>query len=209
MAFAKWMLAGMGVAALGAATLHAQGRYADEPAYTSLALQGAFELREYQSMIVAEVKHKGDRTRAMQTAFRRLAAYIFARDDGRAPIGMTAPVIRTQADPIEMTTPVTNTQESAGEGWTTRFVMPPRYTMATLPEPPSDIRLVPVAARKMATVRFSGWGRDEDMALMERMLRRWMAEQELEAAGPAEYACYDAPRVPARLRRNEVMIPVK
>ena len=209
MALAKWMLVGMCAAALGAAALHAQGRYADEPAYTSLAVQGAFELREYQPMIVAEVTHEGDRARAMQMGFRRLAAYIFAEEDGRAPIGMTTPVIRTQAEPIEMTTPVTNTQDSAGESWTTRFVMPPEYTMATLPEPPSDIRLVPVAARKMATVRFSGWGRDEDMALMEKMLRRWMDEQDLQAAGPAEYAFYDAPRVPARMRRNEVMIPVR
>ena len=209
MSKAKWVLAGLGAAVLGAGVLQAQDRYSDEPAFELLAQEGAFELREYEPMIVAEVTHTGDRRRAMQMGFQRLAAYIFAREDGRAPIGMTTPVIRTQVDKIEMTTPVTNVESEGGNTWSTRFVMPPEYTMETLPEPPSDITLTPIPARKMASVRFDGWGQEADLEQMEGFLRRWMEEQGLEAAGPPEYAFYDAPRVPARMRRNEVMIPVE
>ena len=205
----KALVAGLSAAVLGAAAVHAQGRYDDEPAYESITREGAFELRQYEPMIVAEVSHTGDRARAMNNGFRRLAAYIFAEADGRAPIGMTTPVIRTQAEKIAMTSPVTVGETEAEGTWRTRFVMPDHYTMETLPKPPSDITLTEIPARRMASVRFDGWGQQRDLERMEGFLRRWMGEQGLEADGPPEYAFYDAPGVPARMRRNEVMIPVK
>ena len=206
---AKWLAAALGLTALGAGTLYAQGRYDDEPAYASLTREGAFELREYEPMIVAEVVQTGDRRRAMSNGFRRLAAYIFAQEDGREPIGMTTPVIRKQAERIEMTSPVTQGQTGQDGRWATRFVMPERYTIDTLPKPADDITLIEVPARKMASVRFNGWGRQSDLDEMEGFLRQWIDERDLTVAGPAEYAFYDAPRVPAYMRRNEVMIPVE
>ncbi|MBX7533335.1 heme-binding protein [Qipengyuania sp. 1XM1-15A] len=206
---AKYLALGLGAALIAGTAAYAQGRYSDEPAFELITQQGAFEVREYEPMIVAEVTHTGDRMRAMNAGFRRLAAYIFAQEDGRAPIGMTTPVIRKQAEKIAMTSPVTIGEGEDTGSWNTRFVMPDSFTMETLPEPPSDITLIEIPARKMASVKFDGWGRQEDLEKMEGFLRRWMEEQGLEAAGTPEYAFYDAPRVPARMRRNEVMIPVK
>lgn len=212
MKIGKWLLAGIGIAAIGAGVAYAQSRGTETPRHDVLFEDGAFELRQYAPMIVAEVTHTGDRRRASSASFRRLAAYIFAQDrpEGGEDIAMTAPVIqeRTRADEkIAMTAPVM--QESTGaDRWRMRFVMPARYTMKTLPTPPADIDLVEVPGRRVAAVRFSGNASETDLIVMEQMLIDWIEEQGLSQVGNPQYAFYDAPMVPGPLRRNEVMIQV-
>jgi hypothetical protein len=99
-------------------------------------------------------------------------------------------------------------QETAAGRWQMRFVMPAKYTLATLPPAPADIALTEVPARRMAAIRFAGYGGSDDLAAREAQLRGWMTGEGLTAAGEAEYAFYDAPMVPGPLRRNEVLIPV-
>lgn len=211
MGLGKWIAAGLGVAILGGAAAFAQYRSIEKPPYDALLTEDAFQLREYAPMIVAEVTHKGERERALSAGFRRLAAYIFAQDRpgaDKAKIAMTSPVMQDREEAkIAMTSPVI--QDSArSEGWRTRFVMPGEYTLETLPQPPEDILLTKVPARRMASVTFNGWGEQGDLVAMERMLRDWMAKNDLEPLGGVEYAFYDAPMVPGPMRRNEVLIPV-
>ncbi|WP_394728451.1 SOUL family heme-binding protein [Altererythrobacter sp. GH1-8] len=211
MALGKWITAGLGIAALGGAAAYAQYRSIEKPAYDPVLTEDAFQLRDYAPMIVAQVTHSGERGRALNSGFRRLAAYIFAEDRPGAnkdKIAMTSPVIQDRAEArIAMTSPVM--QNAVEEGsWRTLFVMPGQYTLETLPKPPEDITLMEVPARRMASVTFNGWGGQRDLIAMERMLREWMAKKDLEATGDAEYAFYDAPMVPGPMRRNEVMIPV-
>ena len=201
--------AGIAIAGVAAGAAYAQYRDIEQPAYQSLAQEGAFELREYAPMIVAEVTHTGDRRRALTAGFRRLAAYIFAEDRPGDKIAMTSPVMQDLPEKIAMTSPVTVGEGGETGSWRTRFVMPSQYTLDTLPEAPEDITLTQVPARRMASVRFNGNGSGEDLADMEGFLRRWMDENDLVAAGPAEFAFYDAPMVPPPLRRNEVLIPVE
>ena len=209
MGIGKWIASGAVVAALGAGIAYAQYRNTEEPAFVSLEREDAFELREYAPMIVAEVTHTGDRQRALGAGFRRLAAYIFAQDRPGDKIAMTSPVMQDPPETIAMTSPVTVGQGDETGSWRTRFVMPSEYTMETLPEPPADITLTEIPARRMASVKFNGRGSSSDLADIESFLRRWMEERGLVAAGPPEYAFYDAPMVPAAMRRNEVMIPVE
>ncbi|UOR14381.1 SOUL family heme-binding protein [Qipengyuania aquimaris] len=209
MSMKKWVAVGAGLATLGAAVAVAQYRDTETPAYSSIDSQGAFELREYEPMIVAEVTHTGERRRALNAGFRRLAAYIFAEDRPGDKIAMTSPVMQDPPEKIAMTSPVTVGEGDETGTWRTRFVMPAKYTMETLPEPPSDITLTEIPARRMASVQFDGRGTSQDLAKMEGFLRRWMDERGLEAGGPAEFAFYDAPMVPPMMRRNEVMIPVR
>ena len=122
---------------------------------------------------------------------------------------MTSPVMQDAPEKIEMTSPVTVGQGDGIGSWRTRFVMPAKYTMHTLPEPPADITLTQIPSRRMASVQFDGRGTSQDLAKMECFLRRWMEEEGLVASGPAEFAFYDAPMVPPIMRRNEVMIPVE
>jgi len=191
----RWIAAGAGIAAVGAVAAIAHARQTEEPDYRVLRADGDFEVRDYPALVVAEISNTGSRESASGASFRRLAAYIFAQDRpaGGEKIAMTAPVLQDQAAP---------------GAWRMRFVMPARYTLATLPPAPSDIRLAEMPARRMAAVRFAGNATGGDLALMEARLRDWMREAGLMPAGEAEYAFYNAPMVPGPLRRNEVLIPV-
>lgn len=192
---ARWIAAGAGLAAAGAVAAFAHSRQTERPDFLLLRADDDFELRDYPSLVVAEVTHSGSREQASGPSFRRLAAYIFAQDrpEGGEKIAMTAPVLQDETDPGQ---------------WRMRFVMPSKYTLATLPPAPDDITLTETPARRMAAVRFAGNGSGRDLALMEARLRDWIMRQGLMPAGEAEYAFYDAPMVPGPLRRNEVLIPV-
>ncbi len=217
-----WIAAGLGVVALGGVMAAAQYRETiQEPAHTVIARGEGIELRDYAPMITAEVIIEGDRRRATRAGFQRLAAYIFAQDrpgaaEGadREKIAMTSPVMQDQSEKIAMTSPVMQDNnaadgaESSDGPWRTRFVMPSKYTLENLPQAPSDITLSEVPERRMAAIMFSGAGGKDDLVAMETKLRSWMKAKNHAAAGPVEYAFYDGPWVPARFRRNEVMIPV-
>ena len=192
---ARWIAAGAGLAAVGAAAAYAQYRQTEQPDYTVVRSDADFELRDYPALVVAEVSNAGSRERASGASFRRLAAYIFAQDrpEGGEKIAMTAPVLQDEPRPGQ---------------WRMRFEMPSKYTLDTLPPAPEDITLAETPARRMAAVRFSGNASGRDLALMEARLREWMREARLMPAGEAEFAFYDAPMIPGPLRRNEVLIPV-
>lgn len=213
MGVGKWIAGGVGLAALGGgAVAYAQYRDIEKPAYDVVIADEAFELRQYAPMIVAEVTHSGSRNAVRGKSFRRLAAYIFGNDrpDGGEEIAMTSPVMSSRVDqkePIAMTSPVVSEQTGEGE-WRMRFVMPSKFTMATLPTPPSDITLTEVAGRRMASVTFSGNAPDRDLAKMEAALGEWVVSQGLTPVGRIEYAFYDAPMIPGPMRRNEVMVEV-
>lgn len=210
MKFWKAAAVGLGVLAVGATAAFAYYRQAiDQPAHRVIAKDGAFELREYAPMIVAEVTHTGARRPALEAGFRRLAAYIFAEDRPGEEIAMTSPVMQDQSAEIAMTAPVMQDGGPQTGSWRTRFVMPAKYTLETLPTPPEDITLVEMPRRRVAAVRFSGAGESAELAAQEGALRAWLESQDLSPAGPAEFAFYDAPMVPPPLRRNEVLIPVK
>ena len=203
--------AGVGLAVVGSAAAYAQYSNIEQPGYEAVTSDGPYELREYAPMLVAEVTHTGERSRALSAGFRRLAAYIFAQDRPGAnseKIAMTSPVMQDQTAKIAMTSPVIQDEAQDAGTWRTRFIMPSQYTVESLPEAPQDIAISQVPARHMAAVRFRGYGRDADLFQAEAKLREWIDEQELEPSGPSEFAFYDAPMVPGPLRRNEVMIPI-
>ena len=213
MSWKKWAAGGVALAVAGAAAAaYAQYRNIEQPAYQVLLSDRAFELRDYAPMVVAEVTHTGSRERASGASFRRLAAYIFADDRpaGGEAIAMTAPVLQQPVrddQPIAMTSPVLQ-QETGSDQWRMRFVMPAKYSLATLPPAPDDITLTEVPRRRVAAITFNGAGSAADLRRMEQALTAWLAERDLKAKGPFEYAFYDAPMVPPVMRRNEVLIEV-
>lgn len=203
------------IAALGGLSMAAFGAYVwyvnnvEQPDYTSVVLDGDFEVRDYPALVVAEVTRRGDRWTAVNRGFRPLAAYIFAKERAGDRIAMTAPVTQHRRDPIAMMAPVTQSPAEAGDSWVVRFIMPSGYTLETLPRPAgSDIRLAPVAAQRRAAIRFSGVASDELLAEKEAALREWMKERALEPLGAPTYAYYNDPFTPGFLRRNEVMFDV-
>ena len=195
-------------AMLGATLFGTDAMAVEEPAFRSVLHEGAFEVRDYPALVVAEVTVSGDQKEAASKGFRLLAGYIFGGNKRRQSIAMTAPVAQAQtSEKIAMTAPVTQIQ-SAGE-WVVRFTMPSAYSMDTLPEPNDPkvhLRVLPPTC--FAVLQFSGLARKDDVATKTAELEKLAGTHHLRAIGPASLAQYDPPWTLWFMRRNEVMLPV-
>jgi SOUL heme-binding protein len=90
------------------------------------------------------------------------------------------------------------------------FVMPSRYTMATLPRPKDErVKLRELPPQRMAVVKFSGLAGEGKVKEKTGELEAWMKAEGLEAAGAPQLARYDPPWTLPFLRRNEVMVPLR
>jgi hypothetical protein len=200
------------VFALILAAMPAIAEAADEPRHTIVSEEGSIQIRDYAPMVLAEVDASGDMARAGNTGFRPLANYIFggntARSGDNAEISMTTPVTQTRSTEIAMTTPVT--QSSSGdEQWRVAFVMPPEWTLETLPIPDdTQVTLREQPAQRLAVIRFRGGPDDSRFSDRETELRAYLSERGERIVGDATYARYDPPWVPTPFRRNEVWLPI-
>lgn len=181
--------------------------------YKVVSSLGAIEIRDYAPRIVAETTVSGERGAAINEGFRRLAGYIFGDNAPRRKIEMTAPVTQEKGEKIagekiEMTAPVA--QEREGDGWRVRFTMPADLSMATLPKPNNAaVRLVELAPKRMAAIRFSGVVDEKDLAENEASLREALSKQGLKPKGAPQYAFYDPPWTLPWNRRNEVLVEIE
>ncbi|WP_233243347.1 MULTISPECIES: SOUL family heme-binding protein [unclassified Caulobacter] len=193
---------------LGATLFGTQAMAVEEPAYKAVLQKGAFEVRDYPALVVAEVTVSGDQKEAAGKGFRLLAGYIFGGNTRRQSIAMTAPVAQAPAsEKIAMTAPVTQIQ-TAGE-WVVRFTMPSAYSMATLPEPNDPkVQLRALPPTRFAVLKFSGLAGKDDVAARTVELEKLVRANQLRPVGPASLAQYDPPWTLWFMRRNEVMLPV-
>lgn len=180
----------------------------EEAPYKILRTDGIFELREYAPQILAETIVEGDLEEAGNKAFRPLFRYISGDNKSRFKISMTAPVSQEQkGEKISMTAPVS--QQRIQGKWAVSFMMPSSYTLETLPTPDDPgITLRQVPARRVASVRYSGFWSEENYLLHKEKLEKWMRENRFTVAGESVWARYNAPFTPWFMRRNEILIPV-
>jgi len=101
----------------------------EEPEFISIEKKDAFEIREYQPKLIAQVLVNGTFDSASSKGFRLLADFIFGNNktnEGSKKIEMTAPVVtRDASEKIEMTAPVIS--EETEKGWYVSFNMPKQY----------------------------------------------------------------------------------
>ncbi|MEO8386661.1 MAG: heme-binding protein [Betaproteobacteria bacterium] len=203
----------------GCATIDALANI-EEPAYKVIKQDGDFELREYASMIVAETTVSGSLDEASSRGFRVIADYIFGNNiasgaSSNEKIAMTAPVTMTAAnqssEKIAMTAPVTMAAgDAAPDTWRMHFVMPSKYTMASLPTPKNPaVKLREVAAQRVAVNRFSVFSGEQKVADKTAQLNDWISRSNLSPSGKSQLARYNMPLTPPPLRRNEILIPVQ
>lgn len=202
----------LGAALLGCVAMTAPARAAEQPPHTVVVEDGAFQIRDYAAMTLAEVEVSGGMAAAGNAGFRPLAGYIFgdnrARDGSPADIAMTAPVVQTRSQQIAMTAPVTQSMNDQG-AWRVAFVMPPQWTLETLPVPENArVTLREEPARRMATIRFSGGPDAARFEAREVELRAWLAANDYAVTGEPLYARYDPPWIPTFFRHNEVMLEI-
>ena len=135
----------LGVAALAVFVFVVQN--VEQPVYRVVEQEGALEVRDYPSLVMAEVRREGSRREALGAGFGPLARYIFGKERAGEQISMTAPVTQQRTETIAMTTPVTQARGAGGD-WAVRFIMPARYRLDQLPAPAGDVRLVELPARR-------------------------------------------------------------
>ena len=181
----------------------------EEPRYAVTKKDDAFEIRLYESYIVAEtVVDTADFSEASNVGFRRIAGYIFGGNKVQQKMSMTAPVTTEQSEKIAMTSPVQT--EQRGNPVTMTFMMPSEYTLESLPVPnDSRVTLRRVPGRKLAAISFSGRWTEENFREHTEELMKWIEKEGLKVLGWPIVARYNAPFVPWFLRRNEVLIPVE
>jgi hypothetical protein len=203
----------------------------EQPPYEVVGRIGDAEIRRYAPQIAAETVVEGPVETARNEGFRRVAGYIFGDNTAKASVAMTAPVVQGReaaggsqsiamtapvvqaragrSESIAMTSPVVQ-QPAGAESWSIQFIMPSKYTMATLPQPNDPrVRLVEIPARTFAVVRFSGLGREDAVARHEKALDAALAGSSWRASGEPVTWYYDPPWTVPFLRRNEVARPVE
>ena len=199
----------------------------EEPNYTVLSKTENFELRRYESQLVAQTWVSGDQDAASRAGFKILADYIFGNNTASSgessKISMTAPVAMqfeakqsatkkngsNASQKIAMTAPVSIKQEQQqNDGkWRVQFTMPSQYTMQTLPKPNNpDIIISEVPPQTYGVIKFSGLAGSEKVAAKTAELKSWMQTQKLTLTGTPELARYNPPWTLPFMRRNEIMI---
>lgn len=176
-----------------------------EAEHEVLERDGAFSIRRYRPMTVAQVRRDGLMTEAMDAGFTPLADYIHARPGSRADTEADARPRR-----LPMMAPVIVAPTGVSGSWAIRFVMPQDRRGNDLPAPGDDITLEKLPGRCVAAIRFSGKGTDRALvADKHRELMNWLARRRLKAASEPEFAAYDPPFVPGILRRNEWWVEIE
>lgn len=179
----------------------------EEPTYKVFKSSGPMEIRRYDSYIVAQTSVKGDMEEASNTGFRRLAAYIFAKNRDGEKLAMTAPVTQKETnEKIEMTAPVL--QKKQGSDYIISFIMPKKYTLATLPKPKDEsITFKEIPARTVATYQYSWFRSEEKNKKYVKKLKDWVQSfEEFTVKSTYSSAGYNPPWTIPFLRRNEVII---
>jgi hypothetical protein len=165
----------------------------ETPKYKVVKTYDSFEIRQYDSMILAQtVIQETSIKKSGNTGFRKVAGYIFGSNRNNQQIAMTAPVIMEVGDNTKMS-----------------FVMPSQYKMEDLPQPnSSEVKLVKAAPKKFAVLTFSGFASDEKINRKKELLKEALKKEQISVKGDFSYLGYNAPW-DLFGRRNEVAIEVE
>lgn len=165
----------------------------ESPKYTLIKSYDSFELRQYDSMILAQTVMKNNSYETSSSkGFRTVANYIFGGNDENKKIAMTSPVIMDMGDETKMS-----------------FVMPKEHSITSLPEPNSDqVEILSVSPKKYAVLTFPGYADNKKITKYSNRLLTSVKAEGLETIGNIQFMGYNAPWQVIG-RKNEVAIEVK
>lgn len=175
----------------------------EEPKYTVESKTDLYEVRKYDSVIVAETVVEADFESAGNQAFKILADYIFGNNQSKSKISMTAPVSQSKSEKISMTAPVS--QSKSKSGYVVQFTMPAEYTLDTLPKPLDPrVQIKVIPPRRVVVHRYSGrWSESNYLEHLE-IFKKELDKNGIQIQGEPCLNRYDPPFMPWFLRRNEI-----
>lgn len=185
-------------------------RGVEEPGYTVLRKANGYEVRQYDSYLLAEARISTGVDDPLREGFRMLFDYISGANAGSRKIKMTAPVLQEggTAEKIPMTKPVLRLSEKNGS--VVSFVLPADYTLQTAPLPENPgIKLREIASRRVAVIRFSGYASEELIDNQTKRLTSFLTRDGINTKRSFIAAYYNPPWTPPFMRRNEVMVDLE
>ncbi len=185
-----WIIGAIAIGGLAFAFYKFSRFDAEAAPYEVRLKEGRFELRRYPRLMVARTEMQG-----RDDSFQRLFKFISGENQRSQKIAMTTPVL-FEGEP--------------GRSQTMSFIMPAAVQRAGAPEPSGNaVALDERASTDIAALRFWSGMKEEAETRAFKELRDWVKDRGLEPEGDPIVAYYDAPFIPAPLRRNEVMLRVK
>lgn len=183
----------------------------EKPEYTVIEKKGTYEIRRYESYIVAETYATGDFKDSLNKGFSRIAGYIFGDNIKKEKIAMTVPVgerTTETSEKIAMTVPVVSQDRGSNERIIS-FVMPRKYTLETLPVPKDErVTLRTIPARVVAVHSFS-WSNDaRTVAKQKAAFVEQLKKEGVTMLGAPEAAFYNPPWTPPYMLHSEIHIPI-
>ena len=168
----------------------------ETPKHTLVKKENGFEIRQYDSMIIATTSVRSDYSDAASTGFRRIASYIFGANSASMSIEMTAPVLTNAPGPEDI--------------YEIQFVMPSEHSMEDLPQPNSqNVTLKKVNLGRTAVLRFGGWATEERASKYKDKLRDLLAANGYTPNGTFMVAQYNSPWAIPPFRKNEIIVQIK
>jgi hypothetical protein len=166
----------------------------EQPSYTVVGSRPDYELRRYEPYLAAETEVAGDFDDTGNTAFRRLAGFIFGRNSTGVKMNMTVPVTR---------------QETGAGSYRYRFVMESAYSESDLPRPVDEaVSIVRIPGGYYAARAYRGRWTESTYRRIEAKLIAALDRDGIPVAGAPFSAVYDGPFTPPMLRHNEVLVEV-
>ena len=193
----------------------------EEPKYEVIQTDGAFEIRKYAPILIAETFVDGDMDEASNKGFRLIADYIFGNNqvvdsNANTKIAMTAPVtVEPVSQKIAMTAPVTvepqstDTNIQLAKKWRIHFVMPSQYTLANIPKPKNDaITLKEIPSKYFLVYSYSWLNTLTRVQNKTDEALEWANRKGLKVIGVPKLSRYDPPWTLPMFKRNEIMLEI-
>ena len=150
----------------------------ETPKYKVLKKYPRFELRQYESMMLATTNlGVASFDEKSSEGFRTIASYIFGKNKSNEKIAMTAPVIY-HADSIS----------------TLSFVVPRSKTEESMPVPiDQNLTFVVQAPKLLAVLDFGGFVNDEKLVLRMTELKKAVLKEGFQIKGKGYFFGYNPP----------------
>ncbi|MBU6339561.1 MAG: heme-binding protein [Rickettsiales bacterium] len=186
----------------------------ETPSYKILKSSENIEIRQYKSVLVAEVESEGTREEAAKKGFLILAKYIFGKNVSKEKVAMTSPVqqkesLQNNSEKIAMTSPVSQIKKDSKK-WLIQFSMPSKYNIESLPRPKDErIKFKIQKPKKVVAIKFAGSWLDKKFNEEKAKLEKFIAENKLKTKATPTIAYYDDPFTFPWNRRNEIIFEIK
>ena len=169
----------------------------ETPKYKLIKKFKSFEIREYETMIIARTLVSSGYSEAASMGFRRVANYIFGDNDKDMKIAMTAPVLL-------------NSPVDAEDEYEISFMMPSLYNKENLPSPnSSNVEIIDRNLGLIACVSFGGWATKSKVEKYHQRLDGWIESEGVQAVGKFYVAQYNSPWALPPFRHNEILVRIK